>query len=62
MLQQQGLSHRQACHLAGISRSVDKYVARNPNEALVARMRELAFEHIWKWQNKNVPFLSKMAA
>jgi putative transposase len=46
MLQGKGLSHRQACHLAGISRSVDKYVPRNPNEALVARMKELAFEYI----------------
>ena len=46
MLQEQGLSHRQACQLAGISRSVDKYVSRNPNEALVARMKELAFEYI----------------
>jgi putative transposase len=46
MLQGKGLSHRQACQLAGISRSVDKYVSRNPNEALVARMKELAFEYI----------------
>lgn len=46
MLQEQGLSHRQACQLAGISRSVDKYVARDPNEALVVRMKELAFEYI----------------
>ncbi len=45
LLQVQGLSHRQACHLAGISRSVHKYLARNPNEALVARMKELAFEY-----------------
>jgi putative transposase len=46
MLQGQGLSHRQACHLASISRSVDKYMARNSNEALVVRMKELAFEYI----------------
>jgi len=32
--------------MAGISRSVDKYVARNPNEALVVRVKELAFEYI----------------
>ena len=46
MLQEQGLSHRQACYLAGISRSVDKYMAKNSNELLVARMKELAFEYI----------------
>jgi putative transposase len=46
LLQEKGLSHRQACQLAGISRSVAKYSASQHNEALLTRMKELAFEHI----------------
>lgn len=46
MLQRQGLSHRQSCRLAGISRSVDKYSASEENQPLLKRMKELAFEHI----------------
>jgi putative transposase len=46
LLQEQGLSHRQACQLAGLSRSVAKYSASQHNEALLTRMKELAFEYI----------------
>ena len=46
MLQKKGLSHRQSCQMAGISRSVDRYEASRSTEALVVRMKELAFEHI----------------
>lgn len=46
MLQQQGLSHRQSCRLAGISRSVDNYSASAQNQPLLERMKGLAFEHM----------------
>jgi len=46
ILQQKGLSHRISCHLAGISRSVDKYSASKQNQPLLKRIKELAFEHI----------------
>jgi putative transposase len=44
MLCEKGLSHRRACSLAGISRN--KYRPSQKDEPLVARMRELAVEHI----------------
>jgi hypothetical protein len=39
LFQQQGLSHRQSCRLAGISRSVDNYSASEHNQALLERMK-----------------------
>lgn len=46
LFRKQGLSHRQSCRLAGISRSVDNYSASEHNQALLERMKALAFEHI----------------
>lgn len=46
MFRLQGLSHRQSCRLAGLSRSVDKYSASQHNQPLLERMKVLAFEHI----------------
>jgi putative transposase len=46
MLQERGLSHRKACRITGISRSVDHYSASEQNQPLLARMKALAFEHI----------------
>jgi putative transposase len=46
MLQERGLSHRQSCRLAGISRSVDSYSASAQNQPLLERMKALAFEHM----------------
>lgn len=46
LFQKQGLSHRQACRLTGISRSVDKYSTSEQNQPLLERMKALAFEHI----------------
>jgi putative transposase len=46
LFQQQELSHRQSCRLAGISRSVDIYSASEHNQTLLERLKALAFEHI----------------
>lgn len=46
MLQLKGLSFRRSCSLAGIGRATVKYQPSEKDVSLVARMKELATEHI----------------